>query len=362
MFHNAWTGVWLLRWAELVPARRNEILAYATRFGNFLVEHQHSSGVIPSWYDPETLTAVPTFRDENAETAGAALFLAELYSSTREKRYLVAAEQAMGYVTTAIIPENKWYDFETFFSCSRKLLSFFDAFTGQHPQNTLSMQQAAEAYLALYKITGKHDYRERGTAVLDYLCLYQQVWSPPWLSCQLFGGFGVQNTDGEWSDSRQGYFASTLMSYYEVTGEREYFERAVAALRAMFSLFESPTSPRTWENYAHSALDRPGGVTGIHWGTGSSVTSIHLLEPKYGGAFVNVAGGWGCGIDGCTVGAVTLADRHIRLTIRNDVSSPRTLRLTFGGLDGRSYTLVANDRELGIFPSAELEKGIALTL
>ena len=362
MFHNAWTGVWLLRWADLVPARKREIIEYTTRFGNFLVDHQQPSGVIPSWYDPENLVPVSTFRDENAETAGAALFLAELYSRTQEMRYLKAAEHAMAYIASEIVPENKWYDFETFFSCSRKSVGFFDTFTAQHPQNTLSMHQAAEAYLSLYRITGRHDYRERGAAILDYLCLYQQVWSPPWLSCELFGGFGVQNTDGEWSDSRQGYFASTLMSYYELTGEREYFERAVAALRAMFSLFESSTSPRTWENYAHSAVDRPGGVTGIHWGTGSSVTTIHLLEPKYGGAFVNVAGGWGCGIDGCTISAVSLAGRQIGITIRDNVSTHRTLRITFGGLDGKSYTLTANERELGLFSSAELEKGIAFNL
>ena len=92
-------------------------------------------------------------------------------------------------------------------------------------------------------MTGKQEYRSTAIALIDYLCLYQQLWSPGWLSRPLFGGFGVQNTDGEWSDSRQGYFAVTLGKFYELTGEREYLERAVAALRAMFSLFESPESP-----------------------------------------------------------------------------------------------------------------------
>ena len=105
------------------------------------------------------------------------------------------------------------------------------AYTGQHPQNTLSIHQAAEACLSLYELTGKTEYLHRGEAILDYLSLYQQVWSPRWLSCDLFGGFGVQNTDGEWSDSRQGYFAVTYMRYFGATGKREYFERGVAALR-----------------------------------------------------------------------------------------------------------------------------------
>jgi len=305
---------------------------------------------------------VPTFRDENAETAGAALLLAELHRRTGTGAYRDAAERAAAYIIHEIIPREKWFDFETFFSCSRKPVGFFDAWTQQHPQNTLSMHQAAEMFLALWRITGKAEYLARGRSVLDYLCLYQQVWSPRWLSRELFGGFGVQNTDGEWSDSRQGYFAVTLMRYYEATGEREYFERAVAALRAMFSLFESATSPRTAENYAHSATDQPGGVTGLHWGTGSSVTSIHILEQRYGGAFVNVAGLWGCGIDGCTVQGVRLAGREIHVQLRDDVATPRPLRITFGALDGGSYQIIVNERELGSWTSQNLEKGIDISL
>ena len=41
-----------------------------------------TSGVIPSWYAPGTLTPAPELRDENAETAGAALFLAEYARAT----------------------------------------------------------------------------------------------------------------------------------------------------------------------------------------------------------------------------------------------------------------------------------------
>ena len=362
MFHNAWTNTWLLAWADLLPERRDEIVSYARRFGEFLLREQQSTGVIPSWYDPVDLHPVPTFRDENAETGGAALFLAELYRRTREPRYRDAAERAAAYLIRDILPQQKWFDFETFFSCTRKPVGFFDSFTQQHPQNTLSMHQAAEMFLALWQTTGKEKYLAQGRSVLDYLCLYQQVWSPPWLSRELFGGFGVQNTDGEWSDARQGYFAVTLMRYYEATGEREYCERAVAALRAMFSLFESPASPRTAENYAHSAIDRLGGVTGIHWGTGSCVTSIHLLEQRYGGAFVDVAGQWGCGIDGCTVQGVQVEGREIRIALRDDLASPRPLRLTFGALDGGSYQVIVNGNRQGTWVSPTLEKGIDLSL
>ncbi len=362
MFHNAWTCYWLLRWIDLVPERKAEILRFTGAFARFLLSHQQASGVIPSWYDPTTLAPVEVFRDENAETAGAALFLAEFYARTNKERYLAAAEQAMRYVFTSIVPQRKWFDFETYFSCSRKPIGFYDTYTQQNPQNTLSMHQAAEACCELYKLTGKQQYKERGLEIMDYLCLYQQVWSPRWLSRELFGGFGVQNTDAEWSDSRQGYFAITLMNYYELTGEKEYFERGVAALRAMFSLFESPTSPRTAENYGHSGLDRPAGVTGLHWGTGSSVVSIHLITEKYGDAYVDGAGGWGVGIDGCRIPSVKVSDAAISVDVLDNLSTPRTISLKFGRLVMPEYEVTVNKKPLGRFSSAALTKGIEVAI
>ena len=362
MFHNAWTCYWLLQWIDRAPERTAEILRFTGAFAEFLLSHQQVNGLIPSWYEPETLEPVAVFRDENAETAGAALFLAEFYSRTKEQKYLDAAERAMHYIFTSVVPQRKWFDFETFFSCSRKPVEFFDSFTQQNPQNTLSMHQAAEACYALYNLTGKQEYKDRGLEVMDYLCLFQQVWSPRWLSCELFGGFGVQNTDAEWSDSRQGYFAVTLMHYYELTGEKEYFERGVAALRAMFSLFESPESPRTAENYGHSGLDRPAGVTGLHWGTGSSVVSIHLITGAYGDAYVDVAGGWGVGIDGCRIPSVSVTTPGISVDLLDNLSKPRTVNLKFGKLANREYEITVNNKALGRFSSVELMKGITVAI
>jgi len=358
MFHNAWTAYWMLAWGDRVPARRPEIASYTKGIAGFLVAHQLPTGVIPSWYDPVTGVPDTTLRDENAETAGAALFLADYAGRTGDRRAREAAERAMRYVLTAIVPERKWFDFETFFSCSRKPVGFFDRVTCQHPQNTLSMQMAAEACARLYELTGRRSYLDEGSAILDYLCLYQQVWSPAWLSCRLFGGFGVQNTDGEWSDSRQGYFALTLVKYYELTGRREYFERGVAALRAMFSLFESPASPRTNENYGHGGYDGPTAVTGLHWGTGSSVVSIHLITAKYGGAYIDVGGGWGAGIDGCRIPDVTVSGKTVRFVIDDNVGVRRSVAVTFGGMAKGSYTIIANGKSLGRFDASLLAKGI----
>lgn len=362
MFHNAWTNYWLLQWSDLVPERKKEIETTARAFADFLVTHQQPTGVIPSWYHPETLVPAEQLRDENAETAGAAFYLAEFYARTKEERYLAASERAMNYIFEHILPEHKWFDYETFFSCSRKPLGFFDSYTHQHPQNTLSMQQAAEACYELFRLTKKERYRVKGVEIMDYLDLYQQVWSPGWLSCELFGGFGVQNTDGEWSDSRQGYFAVTLMNYYDLTGEREYFERGVAALRAMFSLFESPTSPRAAENYAHGAFDQLAGVTGLHWGTGSSVVSIHLITGRYGDAYVNVEGGWGVGIDGCRIPDVRVNGERIEVTVLDNVNSPRSLVMKFGKMEQKQYEVFVNGASFGKKTRDELSQGLSVNL
>ncbi len=362
MFHNAWTCYWLLQWTDLLPARSGEIFRFTRRVADFLVAQQRGTGVIPSWYDPSTLTAVPELRDDNAESAGAALFLAELSRRTGEKRYRDSAVRAMEYVFRDVLPGNRWFDYETFFSCTRKPLGFYDHYTHQYPQNTLSMHQAAEACGLLYEITGEARFLRHGEAILDYLCLYQQVWSPRWLSCPLFGGFGVQNTDGEWSDSRQAYFGITLMKYYGLTGRREYLERAVAAVRAQFSLFESPTSFRTAENYAHSAIDRLAGVTGLHWGTGSAVVSVELLTQQYGDAYVDVAGAWAIGIDGCTCASVATDRTTIRLRLTDEVHSPRSLRLVCGNTAQRRYRLMVNGTDYGVQPAAALHHGIQVSI
>ena len=362
MFHNAYTSTWMLAWADVLPARRHAILDYTTGIARFLIAHQQPTGVIPSWYDAADGEPSPVLRDENAETAGAALFLSRYAQATGDTSSRRAAEKGMGYILSSVVPDRKWYDFETFFSCSAKPVGFFDPVTGQYPQNTLSMDMAAEACASLFSLTGKKEYVERGSAILDYLCLYQQVWSPRWLSRELFGGFGVQNTDAEWSDARQSYFAVTLMEYYGLTGRREYFERGVAALRATFSLFESADSPRTAENYGHSGGDDPAGVTGIHWGTGSAVVSVHLVRALYGDAYVNVRGGWGAGIDGCRIPSVHVAGDVIEFALLDNVGVHRTVHVKFGFTENRTYSVAVNGRDLGRFPAEDLTRGIDVTL
>ncbi|MDZ7360230.1 MAG: hypothetical protein ONB46_05820 [candidate division KSB1 bacterium] len=357
-FDASWTGYWLLQWADLLPQRRQEILAFCRPYADFLLHWQQPSGVIPSWFHRHDHRPREEFFQENAETAGSALFLAGLFNRTKEQRYLDAAVNAMNYLTREILPRNKWFDDETFLSCSRQPFDFYDSLTGQFPQSTLSMNQAAMAYLALYKITAKPEYLQWGAHVLDYALLYQQVWSPPFFSRNLFGGFGAQNTDGEWSDARQAYFAETLLDYFEATGKRAYFERAIAAMRAGFALFHRD-SPKSYENWAHDDGDSPGNITSIHWGTGSAAAAFERMRERLGDAYVFMgekpsAGG---------INAVWIENLHfkadtIQFNLLSSLPWSRRVTVKFFNVPPGRYRVKINDDPFVPFTHNLLARGI----
>ena len=296
----SWTGYWMLRWAEdLTPARKTEVLKFTRAYGDFLVRQQLPSGVIPSWYDA-SLQPREEFRDFNAETGGSALFLLQLGEATASPVYRQAGKRALGFMKKEVLPRQRWFDYETFLSCARKDFSFYDDLTAQYPQNNLSTMFTAMAYLKLYQISGDPAALKTGTTVLDYLLLTQQVWSNPALSPKLLGGTTTQNTDAEWSDARQGYVAVLLWDYYQVTKNAEYLERAVAAARATFAV-------APWENWAHTGFeDEHGALTGIHWGTGSAMTSVEMMSPTLGDAFIDVQRRVGAGFNATSL-------RHLRI-------------------------------------------------
>ena len=136
----------------------------------------------------------------------------------------------------------------------------------------------------------------------------------------------------------------------------------MAAARAMFSLFESEESPRTGENYAHSAWDRLGGVTGIHWGTGSSAVSLGMLRARYGDALVDVAGAWGVGIDGCRIVEVRAEGRSVSVELADNVAKPRSILVRFRGVDPGAYDVQVNGTMVGSFGREQLQGGITVAI
>jgi len=357
-FCMSWTGYWMLRWADdLVPERKAEILAFLRPYADFLLKVQEASGVIPSWFD-EHLRPRPDFRDFNAETAGSALFLAKMSADANNPNYLKAAVRAQDFIAHEVIPRQRWYDFETFLSCARKPFAFYDRWTAQYPANNLSTIQAAMADMELFNATKDREYLDAGTEVVDYLLLTQQVWNHPLLKPKMVGGTTTQNTDAEWSDARECYFATLLLDYYLQTGSREYLERAVAAARSSFTV-------APWENWAHNGFNNEhGSLTGFHWSTGSEMASVEMMTNVLGDAYINGALSQGVGFDACTVRNVGVSGGKITFGLevakrdasKADAGKPsRDLVIHFSGLDPNFiYTLVVNDRDVGSSSGKEL--------
>jgi hypothetical protein len=339
-FDMSWTAYWMLRWIEdLEPERKAEVLQFVRPYGDFLLQQQLASGVIPSWYS-QNLVPREQFRDFNAETAGSALFLAELSGVTGDQRYLSAAEKAMAFVTREVIPRQRWFDFETFLSCARKPYSFYDPWTAQFPQNNLSQTQAAAAWLRIYQLTHRPEDLEAGTRVLDYLLLTQQIWNNPALSPKLVGGFTTQNTDAEWSDARESYDAALLWNYYRATGSQEYLERAVAAARSTFAV-------APWENWAHTGYkDESGAMTGFHWGPGSGMTSVQIMSAAMGDVLIDLRHDAGACLNACSLRNLRISAAGRGTVIAFDLTTipaERTLHLKFDGLRaGEQYRVVWN--------------------
>ncbi|MGI8907539.1 MAG: hypothetical protein ACR2IE_13735 [Candidatus Sumerlaeaceae bacterium] len=345
----AWKGYWLLRWHQDIQrldkdARTSATsngygaeytLQYCRDLGDFFLRHQEASGAIPSWFR-EDMTTVPVLQ-ESAQTALPAWFLAELADVTSDTRYLKSARRAGDYLMTQVVPQFRYYDFETFFSCSPKECvdggrnddSMRDWHTMQLPQNALCMQWSAEALKRLWELTSDARYLRSATQALDTMIMYQNIWSLPYrTTANSFGGFGAQNSDGEYNDARQAQFACTLCDFGASLGRRDYFERGVAALRGSFTLINHPTHIANGvyaepnyplglqpENFGHGGRDEPAGRTGFDWGEGSALTSAAYIVQKYGGAYVH-GRGWAVGVDAVT------ADRNGEdVQIRNAVAA-----------------------------------------
>jgi len=328
-YHTAsasWTAYWMLRWYQDLE-QDERLLHYAREYGNFLVGHQLPSGAIPGWFEMFTLEPVETLK-ESAQTAASTYFLAELCAITGDPLYMEALRKGCDFLIREVIPDMKYFDYETFFSCSWKPIGMRDPHTGLYAHNNYSMYWTAHSLLQTYRHTGDKKYLDYGLAVLDLLSFYQQVWNPPYLSLYAFGGFGVMNTDGEWNDSRQAVFAWTYLDAYRITGIREYFERGIAALRASFVLLAIPenreVSPYTYdaypqglspENFAHAGVDKTHGRSDCGWGEGGALASSALVERYFGSIYLDAIRNDAFGIDGCQVQEISIEDNRINLRL-----------------------------------------------
>ncbi len=327
----SWTARQMLDWyKDLEPDPR--LLDYARRYAERLLRLQDKAGFFPGWLHPETQAPGPIM-NRTPETSVSAMFLLMLAGLTGDERFRASGLQAVDAVLADVVPEGRWEDFETYWSCCAwgrdGLVGRKVERNAMHKQNTLGMFWTAEALLAAFRATGEKRYLAAGRRVLDELSMAQQVWQPPFIHVPSLGGFGVMNADGEWNDSRETLFAELFLDYYRETGEPDLVERGTAALRSGFVMMYCPENPIvksmwekvypwfgpadygfTMENYGHggrtSAAGEGMGVFTIYdWGNGAAAEAANRVLDRYGQAFVDRRRGRAFGID-----AVSMSPRR----------------------------------------------------
>ncbi|MDA2931216.1 hypothetical protein MYX84_14940, partial [Acidobacteria bacterium AH-259-O06] len=377
---SAW---WLFYWYENLR-QDPRILEKVVDYAQFLQRAQLPSGAIPTYFYQD-LSPAPQLL-ESATTSISGAVLAKAAHLSKDPRLEQAAVRAGRFVDEQILPKLAFQDFEVFYSCSPKPLHWIDNWSGILPHNTLAIQWAADQFLALYTLTHDAYWLRRGEYILNILSLYQQVWNPPFFDVHLFGGFGVMNTDGEWSDGRQARFVSTYADYYAATWKPEYLQRAVAACRAGFALMdieenhannvnqiprkEGPGLGYSPENIYHNGpQDNRGGWTGFNWGPGGALAASAYLEKKYGTVWVDLEAGLVFPIDGVAAEILSWNGRLLQIRVTNplaDLPLPykkaRPITIRFGRFRDSSYDIMINGQLFEGLNQNRLSQGIEIDL
>ncbi|MES1218387.1 MAG: hypothetical protein ABUT20_22970, partial [Bacteroidota bacterium] len=333
---NIWAAYWLMRFNdELTRIKNSDELTFG--LASAILKVQNEDGSFPTRININTLSA-DTVLNSTASSSMATWFLEELLARNKinpslKNKFQKAILRSLDFLSTKVLPQQKFEDFESYFSCSPKPIHYFDTSTCMFSQNTLSIQWCAEAYLKAYSLFNDVKFLRQGEYCLNILSLYQQVWNPPFINFYAFGGFGAQNSDAEWSDARQAQFSETYLDYYFVTKNKEYLERAVYACRASFALMVLPEnkniSPDNYEgteingeslpgnmaeNYGHGGYDERSHQSGFHWGTGSALTTAAILKNKLGDLYVTNQSA--IGVDGIVVDKLNKTNAKIDITTR----------------------------------------------
>ncbi|QMV43197.1 hypothetical protein [Cohnella cholangitidis] len=302
----SWTCWWLLKWYRDIK-RDERILPYVTRYAERLLALQREDGAFPAWVRLDGAGTSP-FLTESPETSMHAMLFVLLHRLRPDDKYVAAAIRAATFVADRIVPEGRWEDFETYWSCSRqwegKQFGEKDSRSGLYNQCNFGMYWSAEAFKDLYSVTGDPQWLEHGEQVLAEASLYQQIWQPDFFPVPTVGGFGVMTSDDEWNDARQSLFALTYWDYYRLTDNDSYRARAIWAMKASFYMMYCPENVAVramyesvhphfderdygfhMENFNHhdgTPVDGLGEFTIFDWGCGAAAASLAEFKRKLG--------------------------------------------------------------------------------
>ena len=353
------TGFHLLEWHQHIqPDPR--IIDRCEKLARFFIDLQDQDGAFPAWVRPKDgKWAVEDDLVQSASSAAPAMMLARLSRIKNETQYFRAAERAIDFIEKFVMPKDRWFDFELLYSCAGRPTGKEgpDSFTGCYPMNTLSMYWAARTCLDLHAASGMQRHLDLARKIIARLSSFQQAFDNPRLSMDTFGGFSVMNADAEFNDARQGLFVSLYQDMYQATGDSEYFERGVAALRACYTTmlteenrevapgnmlrFRPSDRGSVLENYGHTGHDEASaGYLSPDWGCGTSLYASGLALKNFGQVFVDVKEKIAFGTDRCTARFIKATEDLCQIEI-NDPDG-KSLDIVLADNPGRNKKLLVN--------------------
>ena len=339
----------------------DRILEFAERYAAFLLGQLSDKGLIPSWFGPD-LNSLPAMA-WNAEGGAHAWMFAELYRVTRRPVYLDASKRLAGFLTGEVMPNQRWADFETFYSCAVKPETFFDSRTGQPGRDTMSMLWALQSFTSLYETTGEAVWLEHAQAMADYLSFFQAIWAPPYvITAYPFGGFSSQIGDAEWLDMRGHRVAGPLVRVGRLAGRKDLVERGVALARASFTLV---VHDRHSANHIYDYSDFPVGLgpenidhegfpqkplsSGPSWSSVGALAGAAEVVEQAGGLYVDLENAFAVGVDGLAVEKFALNGPNLEILLKNPLAElwapfaePYAVKLNVHGARLGEYRLSLN--------------------
>lgn len=310
----SWTALKMLEW-YLELEKDERLLEYVTRYAERLLTLQDENGYFPAWLEKGTDNILPELK-QSPESAVSVTMLLKLYQITKKQEYLDSALKCIDVLVEEVIPESRWEDFETYWSCSRygckDMVGRKFERNNCYKQNSLSPYWMAEALYECYLLTGKEKYLENGERCLDEMLMYQSSYQPDYIPITVVGGFGVMNCDAELNDARQSLFAELILRYGKLLQREEYVERGCAALCASFSMMYCPENPfakeqweKRWpffnekdygfmmENYGHDGYVNGknlglGVFTIYDWGNGAASEAVMRIKNHFPELFYDV--------------------------------------------------------------------------
>jgi len=367
---------WALKYFQHFD-KNKEIIEKSIILIDLIKKIQIKSGTIPLFIQFKDDKLIVNEILINSASSGAMLmFLCEFHKCNPNQELIPIMEKIANYIQKEIIPEDKWHDFEPFFSCTQLPLDFYDEYTNNHVKNTLCIYWCAEGFKELYKITNNIDYLKSGEHILAVLSLFQQVWNMPYISYNTFGGFGVQNADAELSDARQGLFVRTYMDYYLLTEKEEYMERGIAALRASWTLqllkeyeeicpgnivgidtVDTIDKGTMYENYGHTGTDyRQHGQITFDWGIGTAAMATAYAKKHFGDIYIDFNKEFVFGIDGILIKSFEFNNKFIKIMLTK-LQSKKEVTLKARNVPEPGIQVIVNESLIGFIEKTSLEAG-----